>query len=103
MKNYLIIRIVIKMKNNLKIAFLFILIVIGIILIVKNVFNTEYSKNILFLILFFLSFYLGKTYEYGKKNKTEKTQTQPTSHQIPQEFKDEQKRFQELNKEEDFT
>lgn len=93
------------MKNNLKKTFLFILIVVCIVLIVKNI----VYKNIILLVLTFSSFYLGKICGHKKDAETkltttkyEKTEIQPTSSKIPQEFKDEQKRFQELNKQEDW-
>ena len=82
------------MKDNLKIAFLFVLIVGCIILIIRNI----TYKNILLLVLPFLSFYLGKIHEHRKRNKEEKTQVHTPLSNVPQEFKDEQKRFEELTK-----
>ena len=84
------------MKNNLKIASLFILIVACIFLIIKNILY----KNILLLILPFLSFYLGKIYGREKRNKKKEIQpqtSQPHIPNIPKEFKDEQEKFKQLN------
>ncbi len=86
------------MRDNLKIAFLFILVVVCMVFIIRN---TSY-KNILLLILPFLSFYLGKLHERRKGDKEEGTRRQlpssniPQEPNIPQEFEDEQNKFKEM-------
>jgi len=82
------------MKNYLRIVSLVILIIICGVLIIRE---TSY-KNILVLVLFILSFILGRISIIKDKIEKEEIPRQSNLKNIPQEFRDEQQRFQELNK-----
>lgn len=91
------------MKKILKQFLSFIGIIICFVAIVRG---GAYS-NLFLLILILVSIYFGIVYEQRKKDKKEtkftttkyeKTEIQPTSPNIPQEFKDEQEKFKQLNK-----
>lgn len=82
-----------KMKN-LKIAGLVLLIIVCGVLIIREI----AYKNILLLVLFVLSFLLGRVSMIKDKVYKEEIFQQSNSNKIPQEFQDEQERFQEVNK-----
>ncbi len=87
-------------KNNLKLIIFFIIIATLFIFIIRDISN--YINKILLLVILVASIYFGIIYERkGNEGKDYKKEETPPVLKEPQEFRDEQKRFQKLNNKEE--
>ncbi len=91
-------------KNNLKMFISFIIMAFCFLVILRD---TQYKginiKNISLFILIMASVYFGMVFKgrksSGKKEETKSEKTFSSTPDVPEEFRDEENRFQELNSE----